>query len=148
MRWFCARHVPHPENCSWWSGILGQRHYVAVVSGLRDLRDMKRSFDSLWRTTLWRRWADTGSGTCSGLATWSAAITSTRSDSPVSCRFIHASEEHGKNSVPEIVLRYALGTTRFNGTPPRWAVPCRSTSTLHHCGRCAAGLPRTEFLRA
>jgi predicted permease len=30
-------------------------------------------------------------------------------------RFIHASEEHGKNSVPEIVLSYSLWHSRFNG---------------------------------
>ena len=32
-------------------------------------------------------------------------------------RFIHASEEHGKNSVPEIVLSYALWHSHFNGNP-------------------------------
>jgi predicted permease len=32
-------------------------------------------------------------------------------------RFIHASEEHGKNSVPEIVLSYAMWHTRFNSDP-------------------------------
>lgn len=32
-------------------------------------------------------------------------------------RFIHASEEHGPNSVPEIVLSYALWHSHFNGDP-------------------------------
>ena len=32
-------------------------------------------------------------------------------------RFIHASEEHGKNSMPEIVLSYALWHSHFNGDP-------------------------------
>jgi predicted permease len=32
-------------------------------------------------------------------------------------RFIHASEEHGVNSVPEIVLSYALWHSHFNGDP-------------------------------
>ena len=32
-------------------------------------------------------------------------------------RFIHASEEHGPNSMPEIVLSYALWHSHFNGDP-------------------------------
>src|SRR6202012_218629 len=62
---------------------------------------------------------DTGSGNPS--VVWPYMVSGNYFDAlgiqPYLGRFIHASEEHGKNSVPEIVLSYALWHSRFNGDP-------------------------------
>src|SRR6202012_2399434 len=60
---------------------------------------------------------DTGSG--NPAVVWPYMVSGNYFDAlgiqPYLGRFIHASEEHGKNSMPEIVLSYALWHSRFNG---------------------------------
>ena len=96
-----------------------------------DLRDRNRSFDSLVLYNIMGGVGlDTGHGNPS--VVWPYTVSGNYFDAlgiqPYLGRFIHASEEHGQNSVPEIVLSYALWHSHFNGDPAQWAALCRSTS--------------------
>jgi predicted permease len=84
----------------------------------RDLRDRNRSFDSLVLYNIMGGVGlDTGHGDPS--VVWPYTVSGNYFDAlgiqPYLGRFIHASEEHGPNSVPEIVLSYALWHSHFNG---------------------------------
>ncbi len=84
----------------------------------RDLRDRNRSFDSLMTYNIVGGVGlDTGSGNPS--VVWPYLVSGNYFDAlgiqPYLGRLIHASEEHGKNSAPEIVLSYALWHSYFNG---------------------------------
>src|SRR5579859_5951665 len=84
----------------------------------RDLRDRNRSFDSLITyNIIGGVGLNTGSGNPS--VVWPYLVSGNYFDAlgiqPYLGRFIHATEEHGKNSMPEIVLSYALWHTYFNG---------------------------------
>jgi predicted permease len=86
----------------------------------RDLRDRNRSFDSLVLYNIMGGVGlDTGHGDPS--VVWPYTVSGNYFDAlgiqPYLGRFIHASEEHGPNSVPEIVLSYALWHSHFNGDP-------------------------------
>ncbi len=86
----------------------------------RDLRDRNRSFDSLVLYNIMGGVGlDTGHGNPS--VVWPYTVSGNYFDAlgvqPYLGRFIHASEEHGPNSMPEIVLSYALWHSHFNGDP-------------------------------
>lgn len=86
----------------------------------RDLRDRNRSFDSLVLYNIMGGVGlDTGHGNPS--VVWPYTVSGNYFDAlriqPYLGRFIHASEEHGQNSVPEIVLSYALWHSSLNGDP-------------------------------
>jgi predicted permease len=111
--------VPHPENL-----LMVERNYGTETTpsqsypDYRDLRDMNRSFDSLIAYDIMGGVGlDTGSG--NPAVVWPYMVSGNYFDAlgiqPYLGRFIHASEEHGKNSMPEIVLSYALWHSRFNG---------------------------------
>ncbi|MFL6426920.1 MAG: ABC transporter permease [Acidobacteriaceae bacterium] len=113
--------VPHPESL-----FMVERNYGAETTpsqsypDYRDLRDMNRSFDSLVTYSIVGGVGlDTGRGNPSVI--WPYMVSGNYFDAlgiqPYLGRFIHASEEHGKNSVPEIVLSYALWHSRFHGDP-------------------------------
>ncbi len=113
--------VPHPDNL-----FMVERYYGAETTpsqsylDYRDLRDMNRSFDSLVTYSIVGGVGlDTGTGNPS--VVWPYMISGNYFDAlgiqPYLGRFIHASEEHGKNSVPEIILSYALWHSRFHGDP-------------------------------
>ena len=83
----------------------------------RDLRDKNRSFDSLIAyNIIGSVGLEHGSGNPS--LVWPYAVSANYFDAlgiqPYAGRFMHASEEHGKNSMPEIVLSYALWQSEFN----------------------------------
>src|SRR3984885_15078564 len=113
--------VPHAENLFMVERIYGaQTTPSQSYLDYRDLRDMNRSFDSLIAYDIEGGVGlDTGSGNPS--VVWPYMISGNYFDAlgiqPYLGRFIHASEEHGKNSVPEIVLSYALWHSQFNGDP-------------------------------
>ena len=146
--------VPHPENL-----FMVERNYGSETTpsqsypDYRDLRDMNRSFDSLITYDIMGGVGlDTGSG--NPAVVWPYLVSGNYFDAlgiqPYLGRFLHASEEHGKNSMPEIVLSYALWHSRFHGDPRRGG-PHRTDqqASLHDRGRCAAGVPRHgAFLRA
>ena len=111
--------VPHPENLFMVERVYGSETAPSQsYLDYRDLRDMNRSFDSLVTYDIEGGVGlDTGSG--NPAVVWPYMVSGNYFDAlgiqPYLGRFIHASEEHGKNSMPEIVLSYALWHSRFNG---------------------------------
>ena len=111
--------VPNPGNL-----YMVERNYGSETTpsqsypDYRDLRDQNRSFDSLVMYDIMGGVGlDTGKGNPS--VVWPYMVSGNYFDAlgiqPYLGRFIHASEEHGKNSMPEIVLSYALWHSYFNG---------------------------------
>ena len=111
--------VPNPGNL-----YMVERNYGSDTTpsqsypDYRDLRDQNRSFDSLVMYDIRGGVGlDTGKGNPS--VVWPYLVSGNYFDAlgvqPYLGRFIHASEEHGKNSMPEIVLSYALWHSYFNG---------------------------------
>jgi predicted permease len=84
----------------------------------RDLRDQNRSFESLVMYEI-RGGIGLDIGRGNPSIVWPYMVSGNYFDAlgiqPYLGRFIHASEEHGKNSMPEIVLSYALWHSYFNG---------------------------------
>ena len=111
--------VPHAENLfmlqrTFERGDTPSQSYLDYV----DLRDHNRSFDSLISYCIQGPVGlDTGSG--NPAVVWPYPISGNYFDSlgihPYLGRFIHASDERGKNSVPYIVLSYDFWRTQFNG---------------------------------
>jgi predicted permease len=111
--------VPNPGNL-----FMVERNYGSETTlsqsypDYRDLSDRNRSFDSLVAYDIMGGVGlDTGKGNPS--VVWPYMVSGNYFDAlgiqPYLGRFIHASEEHGKNSMPEIILSYALWHTYFNG---------------------------------
>jgi predicted permease len=83
-----------------------------------DLQRSNRSFDSMITTCIQGPVGlDTGTGNAA--VVWPYLISGNYFDSlsiqPYLGRFIHAADEHGKNSVPYVVLSYDFWRTHFNG---------------------------------
>jgi predicted permease len=113
--------VPHSENL-----FMLQRAYSQGDSpsqsypDYRDLRDRNHSFESLMSYDITGAVGlDTGSKNPS--VVWPYLVSGNYFDSlgvqPYLGRFLHASDEHGKNSVPYIVLSYAYWRNHFNSDP-------------------------------
>ncbi len=113
--------VPHPETL-----FMLERAYGSDTTpsqsypDYRDLRDRNRSFESLvLYNIVGGVGLDTGHENPS--VVWPYTVSGNYFDAlgvqPYLGRFIHASDEHGPNSVPEIVLSYALWHSRFHGDP-------------------------------
>ncbi len=113
--------VPHPETL-----FMLERAYGSDTTpsesypDYRDLRDRNRTFDSLVLYSISGGVGlDTGHGNPS--VVWPYTVSGNYFDAlgvqPYLGRFMHASEEHGPNSVSEIVLSYALWHSQFNGDP-------------------------------
>jgi predicted permease len=83
-----------------------------------DLRDRNRSFDGLAGYTAGEAGLDAGSGASS---VWAIESTGNYFDvlrlQPYLGRFFHASDEHGPNSAPYIVLGYAYWRSHFQDDP-------------------------------
>ena len=112
-------HVPHPDNL-----FMLERNYLSETTPSQsypdylDLRDRNHSFDSLVTYNITGGIGlDTGSG--NPAVVWPYMVSGNYFDAlgiqPYLGRLIHASEEHGKNSMPEIVFSYALWHSYFNG---------------------------------
>ena len=112
-------HVPHSDNL-----FMVERNYLSETTPSQsypdylDLRDRNHSFDSLVTYNITGGIGlDTGSG--NPAVVWPYMVSGNYFDAlgiqPYLGRFLHASEEHGKNSMPEIVLSYALWHSYFNG---------------------------------
>lgn len=85
-----------------------------------DLRDRNHSFESLVTYDIVGGVGlDTGSGNPS--VVWPYLVSGNYFDSlgvkPYLGRFLHSSDEHGKNSVPYVVLSYAYWRAHFNSDP-------------------------------
>jgi predicted permease len=113
--------VPHPETLFMLERIYGSQTTPSEsYPDYRDLRDRNRSFDSLVLYNIMGGVGlDAGHGNPS--VVWPYTVSGNYFDAlgvqPYLGRFIHASEEHGANSVPEVVLSYALWHSEFNGDP-------------------------------
>jgi predicted permease len=111
--------VPNPRNLymverSYGSETTTSQSYPDYL----DLRDQNRSFDSMVIYDIMGGVGlDTGRGNPS--VVWPYMVSGNYFDAlgvqPYLGRFIHASEEHGRNSMPEIVLSYALWHGHFGG---------------------------------
>jgi predicted permease len=113
--------VPHSENLFMLERVYGSDTTPSEsYPDYRDLRDRNRSFDSLVLYNIMGGVGlDIGHGNPS--VVWPYMVSGNYFDAlgvqPYLGRFIHASEEHGPNSVPEIVLSYALWHSHFNSDP-------------------------------
>jgi predicted permease len=113
--------VPHAENLfmlerAYGSDTTPSHSYPDYL----DLRDRNRSFDALISYDIAGGVGlDTGNGNPS--VVWPYMVSGNYFDAlgvqPYLGRFIHASEEHGKNSVPEVVLSYAYWQSHFDSDP-------------------------------
>lgn len=113
--------VPHAENLymlqrAFSRGSTPSQSYPDYL----DLRDRNRSFESLVSYDIQGSVGlDTGNG--NPIVVWPYMISGNYFDAlgihPYLGRFIHSSDEHGKNSVPYVVLSYALWHTHFNNDP-------------------------------
>jgi predicted permease len=110
--------IPHPESL-----FMVERVYQSETTpsqsypDYRDLRDRNRSFDSLITYNIAGGVGlDAGGG--NPFVVWPYAVSANYFDAlgiqPYLGRFMHPSEEHGKDSMPEIVLSYALWHSYFN----------------------------------
>ena len=113
--------VPHAENL-----FMVERAYGARTApsqsfpDYRDLRDQNHSFEQLLAVDIVGGVGlDDGKG--NPVSVWPYMISSNYFDAlgiqPYLGRFIHASEEHGKNSIAEVVLSYAFWHSYFSGDP-------------------------------
>src|ERR1700761_8677215 len=113
--------VPHPETLFMLERAYGSQTTPSEsYPDYRDLRDRNRSFDSLVLYNIMGGVGlDTGSGNPSVI--WPYTVSGNYFDAlgiqPYLGRFLHASEEHGANSVSEIVLSYALWHSQFHDDP-------------------------------
>jgi len=111
--------VPHSDNIYMLERVFERastpsQSYVDYL----DLRDRNRSFESLVSYDIQGAVGlDTGSG--NPAVVWPYMVSGNYFDAlgiqPYLGRFIHSSDEHGRNSVPYVVLSYALWHSRFNG---------------------------------
>ncbi len=113
--------VPHAENLYMVErGTGSDTSPSQSYPDYRDLRDQNHSFEQLVTYDIMGGVGlDTGSG--KPAVVWPYMISGNYFDAlgvqPYLGRFIHASEEHGKNSVSEVVLSYAFWHSYFNGDP-------------------------------
>jgi predicted permease len=113
--------VPHAESLFMLERPYGSRTTTSQsYADYVDLRDRNRSFESLVSYDIQGPMGlDTGGGNPS--VVWPYLVTGNYFDSlgiqPYLGRFLHSSDERGKNSVPYIVLSYAYWHSHFNGDP-------------------------------
>jgi predicted permease len=92
----------------------GYESYLNYV----DLRDRNRTFDSLAADNIMGAGVDTGSGP---ERAWGYEASGNFFDAlelqPYLGRFFHASDEHGPNSAPYLVLTYTYWQNHFKGNP-------------------------------
>jgi predicted permease len=113
--------VPHPKNLLMVERTFGARKTPSqAYPDYRDVRDRNHSFESLASyDIIGGVGLDTGSGNPS--VVWPYMVSGNYFDAlgirPYLGRFIHSSDEHGKNSVPDIVLSYAYWRNHFDSDP-------------------------------
>lgn len=84
----------------------------------RDLRDRNRSFDGIIAYSIDRAGLNIdGSASTSWIYEASGNYFDVLGIQPYLGRFFHASDEHGANSAPYIVISYAFWHSRFQGDP-------------------------------
>jgi hypothetical protein len=113
--------VPHAESLFMLERDYGaDRNPSQAYLDYLDLRQQNRSFESLASYDIVGGVGlDSGGGSPS--VAWPYIVSGNYFDSlgiqPYLGRFLHSSDEHGKNSVPYIVLSYAYWHSHFNSDP-------------------------------
>jgi predicted permease len=137
--------VPHPENLFMLErAFAGGSNPAQAYPDYVDLRERNRSFESLVSYyIIGPVGLDAGGGNSS--VAWPYMVSGNYFDAlgiqPYLGRFIHSSDEHGKNSVPYIVLSYAYWHSRFNSDP---AAVGRTVQINKH-PYLIAGVARPDF---
>jgi predicted permease len=105
-----------PQFESLWGTMYGENTAWQSYPNYLDLRDRNHSFDGLAAFNMVFVGLDAGKGSSvfNGFATSGNYFDVLRIE-PYLGQFFHASDEHGRNSAPFIVLSYANWQTRFNG---------------------------------
>jgi len=105
--------VPEPQSLygiQYGEGVWGYQSYPNYV----DLRDRNRSFDGLAVYNMFQAGLDTGENPARAMGyEVSGNYFDVMRVQPYLGRFFHASDEHGANSTPYIVLSYAYWHTHF-----------------------------------
>jgi predicted permease len=137
--------VPHSENLFMLERAFGaDSNPSQAYPDYLDLRQQNRSFESLVSYYIMGpAGLDTGGGNPS--VVWPYMVSGNYFDSlgiqPYLGRFIHSSDEHGKNSVPYVVLSYAYWHSHFNSDP---AAVGRTVQINKH-PYTIAGVARPDF---
>jgi predicted permease len=137
--------VPHSENLFMLERAFGADSTPSqAYPDYLDLRQQNRSFESLVSYYIMGpAGLDTGGGNPS--VVWPYMVSGNYFDSlgiqPYLGRFIHSSDEHGKNSVPYVVLSYAYWHSHFNSDP---AAVGRTVQINKH-PYTIAGVARPDF---
>jgi predicted permease len=137
--------VPHSENLFMLERVFGADSTPSqAYPDYLDLREQNRSFESLVSYyILGPAGLDTGGGNPS--VVWPYLVSGNYFDSlgiqPYLGRFIHSSDEHGKNSVPYVVLSYAYWHSHFKNDP---AAVGRTVQINKH-PYSIAGVARPDF---
>jgi predicted permease len=145
--------VPNPESLfmlqrDFSRGTTPSQSYPDYI----DLRDRNHSFESLVSYDITGGVGiDTGSGNPS--VVWPYLVSTNYFDSlgirPYLGRFLHSSDDHGKNSVPYVVLSYPYWRSHFNSDP---AAVGRTIQINKHpytiCGVAPADFRGTELFFA
>jgi predicted permease len=107
--------VPHSKS---FYSIEARGQSLNSYPDYRDVRDRNRSFDGVLAFNFSAAGLDTG-GDPSQIWVWEASgnYFDTLGLKPYLGRFFHASDEHGPNSSPYIVLSYAYWRSHFRGDP-------------------------------
>jgi predicted permease len=109
--------VPRAENL-YVIGRAGEEFAYESYPNYIDLRDRNRSFDGLAADNFAQAGLDTGEGP---ILTWGFETSGNYFDvlgvQPYLGRFFHASDEHGPNSAPYVVLTYDYWDTHFHDDP-------------------------------
>ena len=113
--------VPHAENLFMLERTFGADNTPSQsYPDYLDLRERNRSFESLVTYYIMGP-AGLDAGGRNPSVVWPYMVSGNYFDSlgiqPYLGRFIHGSDEHGKNSVPYVVLSYAYWHSHFNGDP-------------------------------
>ncbi len=137
--------VPHAESLFMLERDYGaDRNPSQAYLDYLDLRQQNRSFESLASYDIVGGVGlDSGGGSPS--VAWPYIVSGNYFDSlgiqPYLGRFLHSSDEHGKNSVPYIVLSYAYWHSHFNSDP---AAVGRTVQINKH-PYTIAGVARPDF---
>jgi predicted permease len=107
-----------PDSASLYGVEHGDEYGLHSYPTYRDLRDRNRTFDSLAVFTIGQATLDTGNNPLRG---WTYETSGNYFDTlrqqPYLGRLFHASDEHGPNSAPYVVLSYTYWHGRFNDDP-------------------------------
>jgi predicted permease len=115
MNALVLRPLPVPHAASLYA-VERQDESMMAYPNYVDVRDRNRSFDGLAAFTMFGSVLDKGNDAAQAFAAeTSANYFDVLEIRPYLGRFFHAADDHGPNSMPEIVLSYSYWHSRFQG---------------------------------